>query len=137
MKTSKSMKERIMAVVVSALLVCLAAGLFAGCGQGKRAGSKYVGEWRGVSASMSGIELSVQDYLGDVVLTLDENGKCKLDFEGDSGSGTWEESDSGITIKDGDETLDLKESNGNLILDQDGVLITFEKQNASSSESSK
>lgn len=93
-----------------------------------------VGEYRGISVAMSGIELDMDEvYPGENKLVLKSNGKTELILEGEKIPGTWKLDGDTFemtvegekcpgTLKDGVVVFDLAES---------GVILTFRKVNAS------
>lgn len=96
-----------------------------GCGT-DMSDSPYVGTWNATTASYAGIEMGVSDIMGgDVVLTLEDNGKCNLDVAGDGYSGKWAETDEGFII---DEEMEVTVADGVATMDYEGVLLYFEQQ---------
>ena len=68
------MRKKIM-IAAAILVMCFA---FVSCGK-SMADSPYVGTWKAVNASYSGIEMSVESIIGgEMTFELKDNGKCVL-----------------------------------------------------------
>lgn len=121
------MKKRLMSFF---LICCMAISLVA-CGSSKD--SKYVGTWNLKEGQASGVTVSketVQTALGtddEISIELESNGKATVDLGTQSGEGTWEETDNGISLKDSTETLEFQEEDENLVVETSGVKLIFEK----------
>ena len=107
-------------------LLCAFCLLLSACGKNKYADSKYTGTWNAVSAEYMGVELS-QDEIGTFVMTLEIDGSAVMEDAEGPQSGKWEEIEGGIRL-DGDDDLIMKDTDGKLVLNMDGVAFTFEKQ---------
>ena len=112
-------------------LCCLLCLLAAGCGKNKYANSPYTGTWSAISAEYNGVELSQQDMGGVYVMVLEQDGTASMDDGTEAQPGKWEELDGGGIRLDEDDDLILKDVEGNLVLEMDGVTFTFAKQGAS------
>ena len=111
------------AVLAAVMMFATACG-----GSAKYADSKYVGKWSATKAAYMGMELGVKDILGgEFSFTLSEDGKVKLKVVDDERSGKWDETDDGIQF-DGDDEMTFKEKDGSLLLDYQGMTLTFEKE---------
>ena len=108
--------------------------VFAGCGDsGKLADSKYCGTWVASTAEYSGFQLSAESVFGGkITLTLDPDGKCTFDAAGDEQKGKWSESEDGKLLLDGyaddDVTVSLGASEDELLIQYQGISMTFKKQ---------
>lgn len=108
------MRKKIM-IAAAILVMCFA---FVSCGK-SMADSPYVGTWKAVNASYSGIEMSVESIIGgEMTFELKDNGKCVLNVAGEEESGKWSEEDQFDFKVDGDKAT----------MDYSGVTITLEKQ---------
>ena len=112
------------------VLCCL---LMAACGKNKYVNSPYTGIWTAISAEYNGVELSQEDMGGVYVMTLEPDGTASMDSGVEVQSGKWEEVEGGIRL-DKDDDLTLKDINGSLVLEMDGVTFTFAKQGTSAAE---
>lgn len=117
------MKKHLLAIMCA--LVMLFA--FTACSGDKYADSPYLGTWTATSAEMMGIELPVADVIGgDMTIVFEANGSCTLDAAGDASSGSWEETETGVSIDDGDVELTIDGDSATLV--QDDVTINFERE---------
>lgn len=116
----KHISKRLCCVLV---LLCL---LLSACGKNRYADSPYMGTWIAVSAEYNGIELT-QEEIGSFVMTLDADGNAVMEDAEGPQSGKWEEVEGGIRL-DKDDELTLKDIDGRLVLNMDGVTFSFEKQ---------
>lgn len=111
--------------ISACMLLCLLLSLTA-CG-GKTADSPYVGTWNATKYSALGIDIAVEE-MGASTLEFKAGGRMTADFMGQSGSGKWEETDSGLVIKSGGEEIPCTIEGSELVLDYSGVSIYFEKE---------
>ncbi len=123
-------------VLTGLCILCLLAAVFAGCGGKNMKGSKYIGTWNAVSAEMSGMEFSVSDFMDEFSLILREDGTCEAHIDDEVESGTWEETENGVAIKDSTGTLEMNEKDGQLYIEYEGVSFRFEKEEDASADSS-
>ena len=108
------MRKKIM-IAAAILVMCFA---FVSCGK-SMADSPYVGTWKAVNASYSGIEMSVESIIGgEMTFELKDNGKCVLNVAG-------EENEDGFNVED---EFDFKVDGDKATMDYSGVTITLEKQ---------
>lgn len=128
MKLKNRRKETYSFLIAAIVILCLSAAVLAGCGGKSRKGSKYLGKWNAVTAELSGVELQVADLMGEFSIELKEDGVCEVHLDGESESGTWEESENGVTIRDSTDTLTVNEKDGNLYIEYEGVSFRFEKE---------
>ncbi len=110
-------------LALAMLLICLLN--LAACGS-KLKNSQYLGSWKGTSAEYSGIEMTVDDVVGETILTFEADGSCSVSIAGSTQSGSWEETETGVSIDGGSQELTL--TDGKLVMTMDGVTIYFEKQ---------
>ena len=115
------MKKKIMI----ALAVLVMSFAFVSCGK-SMADSPYLGTWKAVSASYSGMDMSVESILGgEMTFELKDNGKCVLNVAGDEETGKWSENEDGFNVED---QFDFKVDGDVATMDYSGVTITLEKQ---------
>jgi hypothetical protein len=119
------MKRTAKKLFALALILSLLMSMVA-CGS-KLKNSEYVGTWKGTTAEYSEIEMNVSDVVGDFTITFDKKGNCTFASDGTEQTGSWDETDTGVTIDDGAITM-TKGDDGKLSLESDGVVIYFEKQ---------
>lgn len=136
MKRKKRYSLKRGSVLVVFCILCLLASVFAGCGGKNMKGSKYLGKWNAVSAEMSGMEFSVSDFMDEFSITLKEDGSCEAHIDDEVESGTWEETENGVKIKDSTDTLEMNEKDGHLYIEYEGVSFRFEKEGSESAVSS-
>lgn len=116
----KTVKKLMALAVLLTFLFSLAA-----CGA-KFKDSQYLGTWKGTTAEYAGLEMSVDEIVGETTVTFEADGSCTVSSDGDSESGSWEETDTGVSIDGGD--LEMTLTDGKLVMTMDGVTIYFEKQ---------
>lgn len=109
--------------IIICLIICVVF-LMTACGSGL-ANSKYVGQWVGTTAEYDGLNMSVADLYGEFSFTLDEKGNAVLVTGEQENEGKWKPTDTGIIL---DDQMELIDESGNLTYTQDGLKITFEKQ---------
>ncbi len=107
-------------MMVLLLLVTVSA-----CGS-KLKNSQYIGTWKGTTAQYSDVEMTVDDTIGETTISFDAKGNCTLTSGGSEQSGSWEETDTGVSIDGGDLQMTL--TDGKLVMTIDGVTVYFEKQ---------
>ncbi len=120
------MKTRFIALASSAVL---SLAVLSGCGGSadKYADSDYLGIWNATTAEYAGLSLDASAMFDEFSLTFDPSGEVIATINGEENTGTWEETENGVLITDdSDEEMEFTADDGNLILEQDGVLITFE-----------
>ena len=116
----KKMKKTIITAVI--LVMCFA---FASCGK-SMADSPYLGTWKAISASYSGLEMSIDSLIGgEMTFELKDNGKCTLNIAGEEESGKWTENEDGFNVAG---EFDFKVDGDSATTDYSGVTITLEKQ---------
>lgn len=108
--------------------VLLSAFLLAGCGGKDLSNSKYVGKWNADKASVSGMEVSVSSFMDEFSFDLKSDGSCTVKMDDESYTGTWDETDDGVEIRDSSDTLDMTDKSGSLQIEYEGATITFEKE---------
>ena len=123
-------------VLIGFCILCLLAAALAGCGGKSMKGSKYLGKWNAVSAEMSGMEFSVSDFMDEFSIILKEDGTCEAHIDDEVETGKWEETETGVKIKDSTETLEMNEKDGHLYIEYEGVSFRFEKEGSESAVSS-
>lgn len=115
------MKKKIM-IAVAVLVMCFA---LLSCGK-SMADSPHVGTWKAVSASYSGMSMSVDSILGgEMTFELKDDGQCVLNIAGEEESAEWTETAEGFNV---DDELDFKVDGSTATVDYSGVTITLEKQ---------
>ncbi len=120
--------NRCRSFVIGLCVLCLAAALLAGCGGKQVKKSRFVGKWNATSAEMSGMKFNIKDLMDEFSMELKENGTCKMNIDDESETGTWEETDTGVKIKDSTETMDMTDKDGKLYVEYEGVSFWFEKE---------
>ena len=136
MKQKKRHSLKRGSVLVVFCIMCLLASALAGCGGKNMKERKYLGKWNAVSAEMSGMEFSVSDFMDEFSITLKEDGSCEAHIDDEVESGTWEETENGVKIKDSTDTLEMNEKDGHLYIEYEGVSFRFEKEGSESAVSS-
>ncbi|WP_350453803.1 hypothetical protein [Slackia heliotrinireducens] len=118
--------------LIIALAVCLSVMAFClvGCGGDKYADSPYVGDWAATTAEYEGMSVDVAEVMSTFEITLNADGSVDVVVDGENATGEWEETESGVIVTDNtDESIEFTDDgNGGLTIDQDGVIIHFEKQ---------
>lgn len=113
------------AAVLTAMVLMLAV---TACGSSLK-NSKYVGKWISTSYEMSGISL---DGGEDTNIVLTDNGKGVFTISGQEAKIQWKENDDGIVVKSGlTGVYKLAKKGDTLLMDQDGLKITFAKEGGS------
>ena len=120
--------KKIAAVLCAVILIGVCV-MSSACGGGaKYKDSKYLGKWNATKAEYMDMELGVEEILGgEFSFTLTEDGKVAMKVVDDEQSGKWEEIEEGIRL-DGDEDMTFKDQEGKLVVDYQGVTLTFEKE---------
>ena len=72
------------------IAVITAAMMLFGCGGKDMSGSEYLGKWKATKAEYAGIEVGVDTVFDEFHFTLQDNGKVKLNVNGDETTGKWE-----------------------------------------------
>lgn len=146
MEAGRQLQQVMLAMALGMMLVLLVA--LAGCGGGgsqqEDPSENFIGTWElsdftEASASSSGdsIDLDLLKSFGyTITLTLDEDKSMKMEMAGESMEGTWEVKDSStITITSDEASGEATLQDGNLILEEDGDRMVFERSADSSSSS--
>ena len=124
------MKKSIIAIALCLLLVV---GLVA-CGKGgSNAEKNFIGVWELETMEEDGEVTDASTFVDlglaiTVEFTADK--KCKWDFFSDKTEGAWELKDdttATLSMKDSEEKVEAKLTNGKLVLEQDGAKMTFKK----------
>ena len=124
---------KIKKLLVPLVAVCLAICMLAlvACGGNKYADSKYVGTWNATTASYGAFSVDVSSIMDEFAVDLSEDGSATAKVNGESGNGTWEETETGIVIQGGigeTENLEFTDKDGKLTIEYSGATITFEKR---------
>ena len=82
------------------IAVITAAMMLFGCGGKDMSESEYLGKWKATKAEYAGIEVGVDTVFDEFHFTLQDNGKVKLNVNGDETTGKWDETENGISIED-------------------------------------
>ena len=122
--------RKIKKILALCVMLVLAMGILAACGGSSAdlSGSPYCGSWAGTKAEYSGFEFTMEEMGMECSLSLEANGKATFDFDGDSESGKWEETENGILLKDSSDEMELIAEDGSLTLEMEGMKLYFEKQ---------
>ena len=118
-----------------ALVVALSIFALAGCGGGKdMSKSPYCGTWDAKTATAYGQTVDVATIMPQFTVELKADGKASATVDTgngpETGNGTWEETANGVKVMDSENPDGLEftaDENGNLTIEESGVLITFEK----------
>ncbi|MGI6737325.1 MAG: lipocalin family protein [Anaerovoracaceae bacterium] len=125
------MKVKMKKLLAAAACLVIGIGMMClvGCGD-KYADSPYVGTWKAVSAEVSGFEVSMKTVGLEMTLTLEEDGSCTVDAGDNSGSGDWEETDSGFKVKDssGDMNFKVGDDKKTATVEYSGATLKLKKQ---------
>ena len=123
------MKKNVAKLLVVCMIMTLVMAL-ASCGGSKEA-SPYVGTWKAVNISYSGIEMTPDEVGLEFTLVVNEDGTLAATTNGeDDGEGEWEETEDGISITDGTgaEMSGAMNDDGQLVVDfGDDFIVTMEK----------
>ena len=98
------------------------------CGGEDMSNSKYTGNWEAKQAVASGMTLDMATLGTTMKMELKSNGKATVEFDGESGSGDWTETDTGIKITASDGTVECTDKDGKLVMTESGVEFIFEKK---------
>ena len=98
------------------IAVITAAMMLFGCGGKDMSGSEYLGKWKATKAEYAGIEVGVDTVFDEFHFTLQDNGKVKLNVNGD-------ETENGISIEDEMEFQKLDDNT--LTYEVSGVTVHF------------
>ncbi|HMN11838.1 MAG TPA: hypothetical protein PKD55_05880 [Bellilinea sp.] len=88
--------------------------------------SPLVGSWTAIKYEAAGMALDAED-IGESTLEIKSDGKVTAIFMGEGGNGSWKETDSGMVLKTGEEEIPLSYVKGQLVLDYEGMIITYQK----------
>ena len=112
---------------ISILLAIMMISVFAFAACGDEEESKFVGTWNAVYCEANGQEVPVEEVLGSFSFELRDDMTVTVTVGEESEDGEWEELEesSGILI-DGTKEF-LENEDGELVLEQDGVIVFFEK----------
>ena len=127
MKRKRKYLQNGCAILVVGILI-LSTMILAGCGGKNMKGSKYLGKWNAVSAEMSGMEFAVSDFMDEFSFVFKEDGTCEAHIDDEVEKGKWEETETGVKIKDSTDTMDLTDKDGDLYIEYEGVSFHFEKE---------
>lgn len=121
------MKKTVNKLVVALMVMTLAVGLMA-CSSQKD--SKYVGEWKVVTGTSQGIEINLDSIGLSMIMSLKADGSVSLTTAGQTGTGTWKETDNGIELMSDGETIAVTDVDGKLQFTEptSGVVMVMEKQ---------
>lgn len=118
----KKYMKRTLALAFALMLVLV----MAGCGGPDMSDSPYIGTWNATAYQALGMTLT-PDSLGASSLDLQSNGKVTVTItDQEIGTCNWEETETGIVIKDSKDSLELTNQEGSLVLDYEGLIIYFE-----------
>ncbi|MBR2521880.1 MAG: hypothetical protein IKE61_01965 [Coriobacteriales bacterium] len=132
--------KKILGIVFAAVLACASLSVLAGCGGGGGSNSAQ-GKWVCAAVDDGTGIIEIADYeeilgmTGEDMFTLmlNEDGTVGFTVFGEDqtaslgGSITWEDSANGVTLKGGDQTLELTYDDGRLVMEVDGQKVYFER----------
>ena len=118
--------------IVSVLLVVMSICMLAGC-SGGLSDSQYVGTYQMVGAKMNGVELTKEelDQTGaKATIVLNGDASVTMTVNEQTTTGTWKESDNGVTIsyEDGSDPAEFTMKDGMLTGTANGMEMSFQKQ---------
>lgn len=119
------MKKTLSKFLAVLMVLSITMGL-AACSGGKQ--SKYVGEWKATSASAGETQLDFATMGFEMTMSLKADGTVSVNFAGETGTGKWEETDTGIKITEEDQSIEAKSVGDKLEIVESGVTMSFEKQ---------
>lgn len=119
----KSISKILSVFVLAAMLVAMTA-----CGGEDMSNSKYTGNWEATSATTMGMTLDMATLGTTMTMELKSNGKAAVVFDGESGSGDWSETGTGVKITASDGTVEFTDKDGKLVMTESGVEFIFEKK---------
>lgn len=121
------MKRTVSKLLVALLMMTMVMALVS-CGGGSK--SEYVGTWNATEISAYGVTMSPEDAGMEFTMEIKDDGTITATTNGeDDGAGTWEETESGISISDDTgETIDGTLEDGVLTINLYGVEIKMEKE---------
>lgn len=113
------------------LLLSLALVVLSGCGGSEE--NKYAGSWELTGGKAGGISLpqdQIQSEVGEVAMTLREDGTVKKTGVGLDENGKWEETEKGIRIsdQDGSNAVTFTLADDKLLGTVKGIEMTFSKK---------
>ncbi len=92
---------------------------------------EYAGHWEAVGMGAEEIapvqQFAGMDTASIAQLDLDANGAYTLFLMSNAETGTWASAENGVTLTAGDKTTAVEMKNGQLVCEQDGILIYFAK----------
>jgi hypothetical protein len=94
---------KMLAAALAGVLILLA---LTGCGDGREE-SAYVGSWELESGKANSVTLQkdqIQEQLGEVSFSIQEDGTVEKTGIGLDADGVWKETENGITVSDRDES---------------------------------
>ena len=109
--------------IIAVILVMLLT--MASCGTGDK--TSYVGTWKATIATMDGAEINVSDVIGEYTMEVKDNGEISMTVGDKEGTATWEESENGLVVIDGDQKIEFVAEEDKLKLESEGIAIYFEK----------
>lgn len=113
----------IIKTVVSLIVTVGMIMAMASCGSN----DQYVGTWKATVATMDNTELEIDKIVGDFTMDLDADGTATIKVNGNEGTGKWEKTDNGITLKNDDDNMDFVSTDDGLSVDQNGIKLFFER----------
>lgn len=110
-------------IVMTVLMMCFA---FTACGGKDMSDSPYVGTWKATKAEYGGFEISVDSVFDKgFSFTLEDNGKCVVNANGEEEKGSWDESEKGFNVVD---EFEFTADGNKAVLEYEGIKINFEKE---------
>ena len=110
---------------ISILLAIMMVSVFAFTACGDEEESRFLGTWNAVYCEVNGQEASVEEILGTFSMELRDDMTATVTVGEESEDGEWEELEDGVLL-DGEKEF-LENEDGEIVLEQDGVVIFFEK----------
>lgn len=114
--------RRVLLIFSACLLLVMS---IAGCSK-PESNSPLVGKWTAIEYSAAGLTIDSAE-LGESTLDIRANGKLTAMFMGEGGDGSWKETEDGMILKTGGEEIPLSLVDGRLVMDYEGLTITYQK----------
>lgn len=120
-------------VAISAAAIIGGAGLVGCSSAGGSDAHSCVGDWGLVSMSANGQSVGTEELVQleemglTISLSAQEDGNATFVFLGEEETGTWVESSTGCTFDFSGAALNAVVSDGQLVLEEEGQVVTFEK----------
>lgn len=119
--------KKIIKITMTTVL-CALLCLMSSCGSPSLEDSKYIGTWEAVQCEYEGVIMHPEDMIGDFTITFNDDGTCKVSVRGKESTGKWKETDCGLRLEDGSDSLEFTEKNNTLKTEYVGITLDFKKK---------